>query len=323
MVESSLVSFREEGVTPWTKAVVSSYTAVVTGVFYWLPIAIGFVTTRMKSLSKRLVFALAVLLAVFVPVRKWDAFARSKFWTHFLRYFQIQVVGVPPPLPNSSGILYGVAPHGIVPFSLGLIQYGQLGEFFGSPRITTASVVKYIPFFSHMLYLGGAVEATKDEMGRVLQAGGSLGVTPGGIAEMFLGYPQPGCAPNEEFAMLQDRKGFVRLALRHGSTLVPVFVYGASSIFSRIVLPKWIEDLSRSVKASLMLFYGKYGLPIPYSVPLTYALGDHINCFANKGLDPSPEEVDWVHNVFVRALETTFERNKATGDAAGKILSIV
>jgi 1-acyl-sn-glycerol-3-phosphate acyltransferase len=274
-----------------------------------------------------LIFALAVLLAVFVPVSRWDAFVRSSLWEHFLRYFRVQVIGVPPPQPGGrGGIVYSVAPHGIVPFSLGLLQYGSLGAFMGFPRITTASIVRYIPFFSHMLYLGGAVEATKTEMGKVLQSGGSIGVTPGGISEMFLGYPQPGCASDEEFALLHNRKGFVRLALQYGSTLVPVFCFGASSTFSRIVMPPWVEALSRSLRASIMLFYGKWGLPIPWESPLTYALGEHIPCGAGHARPlsaPSAEEVDWVHNVFIRSLEKTFELNKALAGQAGKTLRVV
>ena len=168
------------------------------------------------------------------------------------------------------------------------------------------------------------MEATKAEMGKVLQSGGSVGVTPGGIAEMYLGFPQPGCAPDEEFAMLRNRKGFVRLALQHGSVLVPVFCFGASSIFSRIVLPPWIETMSRALRASIMLFYGKWGLPIPWEAPLTYALGEHIPCGSGKGgALPSVEEVDWVHNVFVRSLERAFELNKAVAGQAGKTLRVV
>ena len=151
----------------WTRAVVHSYSVVIIGVFYWLPMSIVFVTTKVKRISRKLGFSLAVLLAVFVPVSRWDTFARSSLWEHFLRYFQVQVVGASPPKPGKTGgIVYGIAPHGIVPYSLGLLQYGSLGSFLGYPRITTASVVRYIPLFSHMLYLGGGSGGNDDRNGQ-------------------------------------------------------------------------------------------------------------------------------------------------------------
>ena len=207
--------------------------------------SIVFVTTKVKRISRKLGFSLAVLLAVFVPVSRWDTFARSSLWEHFLRYFQVQVVGASPPKPGKTGgyclrhrtswyrsLLLGVAAVRVP----GLLPLSTHHHRLCSPIYTI--ILTYA-------VLRGAVEATTTEMGKVLQSGGSIGVTPGGIAEMYLGYPQPGCAPDEEFSMLRNRKGFVRLALQHGSTLVPVFCFGASSIFSRIVLPAWIEDLSR------------------------------------------------------------------------------
>ena len=215
--------------------------------------------------------------------------------------------------------MYGVAPHGIVPFSLGLMQYGDLGHFFASPRIATATIVKYIPVFSHMLFWGGAVEATKSEISKVLRtSGGVTAITPGGIGEMFLGWPQPGCSPGEEYALLKDRKGFVRLALENGTTLVPVFCFGASHIFSRVVLPSIVEKLSRYLRTSIVLFFGKGGLPIPYETPLTYALGEHI--VLERSPSPSAEEVDWVHNTFKKALVDTFDAHKRTAGWGHKVL---
>jgi hypothetical protein len=79
---------------------------------------------------------------------------------------------------------------------------------------------------------------------------------------MYYGYPQPGWLENEEGILLSKRKGFIRLALKYGVDLVPVFVFGAyvilyfltyfvkcviiyylffcsSQIYSHIPLPQW------------------------------------------------------------------------------------
>jgi 2-acylglycerol O-acyltransferase 2 len=203
---------------------------------------------------------------------------------------------------------------------LGLTAFGSLGKLLHYPAMASASIIKYIPIFSHMLYWGGAVEATTDGIRSVLSGEYSgyspaelsgppaVAITPGGIAEMFWSYPRAGCLPDEEYALLRDRKGFVRIALQYGTKLVPIFAFGASQIFRRLALPEIFESASRWLRTSLLVFYGKFGLPIPFQVPILFALGDAVNLMPTA--DPSSEEVDFVSNIFIRELERTFESNK-------------
>jgi diacylglycerol O-acyltransferase 2, plant len=165
-----------------------------------------------------------------------------------------------------------------------------------------------VPVFTHVLRWGGAVDASRSSVEATLQAGESIGVNPGGIAEMFWTYPQPGCLPDEEYAVVKSRKGFVRLAVKYGANLVPVFVFGGSQLFRLLPVPKFLETISRRLKTSLLLFYGRFGLPIPFRVPMLYAVGSTITTRAQP--TPTPEEVDFVHNIFMRELERTFEAHK-------------
>jgi hypothetical protein len=306
--------------------------AFVVGVFYWLPAAYILLMKKFRSNARRSMLTLALLLAIFVPVRRWKAFQESPLWDRLLAYFQVQVRGIVPTnvdigaqpgaLGAARNILYAVTPHGIVPYSLGLTAYGSLGKLLHYPAMACASVIKYIPIFSHMLFWGGAVDATTDGIRSVLsgeytgysstELSGSgppaVAITPGGIAEMFWSYPRSGCLPDEEYALLRDRKGFVRIALQCGVKLVPIFAFGASQIFRRVALPDIFERLSRWLRTSLLVFYGKFGLPIPFQVPILFALGDAVNLTATAA--PSSEEVDFVSNIFIRELERTFESNK-------------
>jgi len=195
-----------------------------------------------------------------------------------------------------------------VPYSLGLLAFGRLSALFNSPRIVIASVVRWIPVFSQVLKWGGAIEATDAHISAELIAGQSLAVTPGGIAEMFYSGAQ-GC--KNEVVVLGSRKGFVRHAIKHGAALVPVYVFGANSLFHRVALPQAITDLSRYLRASIMLFFGRFGLPIPFSTPLVYAVGQSIllNPCPCVG-PPTQDEVDFVHNAFIRSLVCAFEENK-------------
>ena len=217
-----------------------------------------------------------------------------------------------------------MAPHGIVPFSLGLSAFGALNNIMSKLRIVTATATRLVPFFSHTLRLGGSIYADRSYVDAALARGESLGITPGGIAEMFYGYPQPGCARDEEYAVLLKRKGFVRLAIKYGTALVPCFIFGASKLYRRIVLPGWVESMSNYLRMSIVLFYGRLGLPIPFEVPLTYALGDAI-ATGHWGYpaEPPSEVVDFVHNTFKRALVRTFDEHKANYGWAERSLKLV
>jgi hypothetical protein len=70
---------------------------------------------------------------------------------------------------------------------------------------------------------------------------------PGGIAEMFWGFPRPGCKPNEEYAFLSSRKGFVRMAMKHGVPVVPVYCFGNTHVMHKAKSPWILEALSRWV----------------------------------------------------------------------------
>ena len=187
------------------------------------------------------------------------------------------------------------------------------------------AATRLVPLFSHTLRLGGSIYADKPLVEAALARGDSLGITPGGIAEMFYGYPQHGCRALEEYAVLRRRKGFVRLAVQHGAALVPTYIFGASKLYRRIVLPKVVEDVSNYIRVSIVLFYGRLGLPIPFEVAMTYALGTAIDTshWLQMGPVTPPEVVDFVHNTFKAGLLHTFDHHKVAYGWGDRTLKIV
>lgn len=79
------------------------------------------------------------------------------------------------------------------------------------------------------------------------------------FVEMFEGYPKPGRSPDDECALLKNRKGFVRLALKNKIPLIPVYCFGGSKTFRRIQLPKVVEKISNLLRISIVIVFGKYG----------------------------------------------------------------
>lgn len=156
--------------------------------------------------------------------------------------------------------VFAVVPHGIFPFSLGLAAWPQIAlDTIGEFRPVVASATRLVPGLRTILEWLGSVDATKSSVERVLSKGERIGVCPGGIAEMFEGYPKPGRLPNDECALLTSRKGFVRLALKNNIPLIPVYCFGGNKMFKRLQLPKIVEKISNLVRISIVIFFGKYG----------------------------------------------------------------
>ena len=88
----------------------------------------------------------------------------------------------------------------------------------------------------------------------------------GGIAEI-LQDPDPG----HEYAII--RKGIFRMAVKHQVPVIPVYCFGSSMLMKRLKLPYFVEKLSLMLRISLVLFFGKWGLPIPFRQRLLYVMG--------------------------------------------------
>lgn len=170
-----------------------------------------------------------------------------------------------------------------------------------------ATVSLYVPLLRHLLLACGGIPAENDAVRRSLREGGRLFIVPGGIAEMFV----PDLDKKEEVVLLASRKGFVRLALETGRDLIPVYIFGNSRVFGLAGISKWLESVSRWLKTSLVFFYGRLGLPIPFRQRLLYAIGRPIRVPKPGVPAPVPQDlIDRVHAEFVCAVRDLYDRYK-------------
>ena len=84
----------------------------------------------------------------------------------------------------------------------------------------------------------------------------SVVLYPGGIAELFKS------SRNEERLYLSRRKGFIKIALRENVDVIPVYLFGNTSVLS-VCKIGLLANLSRKLGVSVTYFWGKYYLPIP------------------------------------------------------------
>ena len=154
-------------------------------------------------------------------------------------------------------------------------------------------------------YLGVLSDASRRSVNKALSDGDRIGLIPGGIAEIFEGYPKPGTHPDTEYAIV--RRGFLKMAIRHGIPVIPVYCFGSTKLFRRLE-SKTLQRLSNLLRASVVVFYGICGLPIPFRQKLSYIIGSPIHPPADIH---SPDcAVDEMYTLLCYELQSLFERHK-------------
>lgn len=199
-----------------------------------------------------------------------------------------------------------VCPHGVISF--GGICSGLAGSDFGLnlrqeviDRFPTAvaSVVIQFPIMKHVIGMFGLLDASKKSLTRRIKAGKSFVLYPGGIAELFLS------SPKEE--MILVRKGFIKLALTSGADVIPLYLFGNTTVLEVMRHPL-LMSISRTLGVSLTLFWGRWGMPLPKSDQLIYVRGSPLGMPQIE--NPTDEDIDKWHKVYVAEVQRLFETYK-------------
>uniref|UniRef100_A0A6V2C002 Acyltransferase n=2 Tax=Ditylum brightwellii TaxID=49249 RepID=A0A6V2C002_9STRA len=281
----------------------------------------------------------------YLGVRKWKLW---KSWLRFIAFEVVQSVGGNDPTnqmmseensnsgSNSSYInenvvsassetfdmkndqaILAVIPHGIFPFALAFATFTEEGErAFGKFRPVVATATKLVPILNTLISWLHPVDASKSNVDLALSQGARIGMSPGGIAEMFEGFPKPMTHPDDECAILNSRKGFIRMAVKHNVPVVPIYCFGSTKMFKRLQF-SFLEYLSKMLRVSICLFFGRCGLPIPFRQRLLYVMGEPIFPPAiteGNSTSESSEEfsrrVNEMHKLFCDELVRLFDQYK-------------
>lgn len=125
--------------------------------------------------------------------------------------------------------------------------------------------------------------------------------------------------PGNYKIVIKKRKGFVRVALETGASLVPVISFGETEIFDQpsndpgTKLRAYQNFVKRWTGIAPAVFYGRGLLNkttgfLPYNHPITTVVGAPID--VERNLSPSKEEVEELHNKFMEEIQKLFDDNK-------------
>jgi len=230
----------------------------------------------------------------------------------------------------------------------------------------SASNVFLVPGIKHMFAWMGAMPATRKNFERLLaRNGAACAVIVDGLAGMYVQDPavenvvlktrrgfikvgvclsvcvcvclclcvrvwymvplhSPLCV---SLLLTYDETCTTQVALSQGADLVPVYHFGNTRVLS--IIGKALKRVSRALRFSFLIQYGRFGLPIPRRVPIMMAVGKPIPVKKMELVKGDPEsekayneEVERLHKLFVEGLVGLFHKYKAQYDESWADLPI-
>jgi len=244
-------------------------------------------------------------------VRNWP------LWRHFCNFFPIKIVKTAELDPKQNYLL-GSHPHGIL--CTGAVgAFGTEGADFQkifpgiTPKVLTLSVQFWFPLHRELAYCLGGCCASKKGMRSLLtseEKGVATVLVPGGARESLNG------DKDRIRLVLNNRKGFIKMALETGVSLVPTFSFGEMCVYDLYPNPpgSWVRRLQDFVLSKttvpLFFFMGRgvfqYSMGIvPFRHPIHVVVGAPIP--VSKSSSPTTEEVESLHAVYVKALKDLYK----------------
>jgi len=242
----------------------------------------------------------------------------SLIYRYFADYFPARMVKTADLDPGKT-YLFGSHPHGILcfgafmAFATDALDFPRL--FPGiRPRLLTLKHFHYLPGIREMLLSNGCCAASRESIETLLRnpSGTAAVLVVGGAREVMY------CDEDKIELVMSRRKGFIRLALKHGRDLVPTFSFGENFVYDQLLANpegSWVRRFQDWWQRWLLvippIFMNGRGMfqytagSMPHRRPITVVVGAPIK--VSLVLDPTPEEVDRVHTEYLAALKELYE----------------
>ncbi|KAH9193324.1 hypothetical protein AeNC1_004699 [Aphanomyces euteiches] len=236
-----------------------------------------------------------------------DSFRQDRLWQLVASYLQLECIREAPLNPTERYV-FGLHPNAISKFSGLAFCGGNFERLFPdiSPRILLSSPLFYLPGIRELcLWLAG-VDASADVADSVLDNGMSVVLYPGSLSEVL----STSTSSSEMELMLHQHLDFVKLAIRHGVSLVPTMIFGEKNLYRSWRVPQSMPDaMAWILRLPLLIARGRFGTWLPFGKrKLGVVFGPPIA--VQQMDDPSEDEIRQVHAIYVESLVTLFESYK-------------
>ena len=253
-------------------------------------------------------------------VRSWT------LWTHLRDYFPIRLIKTAD-LDPGHNYIFCCHPHGVICFGSTTVFASEAENFSQKfpgifPHLNTVEGNLWMPGFREFFLMFGAVASSKESLTYLLSrpGGGEAAVLMvGGIPEM------DNFSDKQINLVLNKRKGFIKLALRNGASLVPTFVFGETQLYKQSGVVSGIQQKIRNlIGIAPVLFYGRgffqssFGF-LPHKSPMNVVVGEPIHI--DKIDDPSQDDIDNLHALYLKKLRKMYQKyNPRYGSKSTKLV---
>ncbi|KAK2069667.1 hypothetical protein P8C59_004224 [Phyllachora maydis] len=257
-----------------------------------------------------------------------ERFRRLALWNFFAEYFPAELHKTHH-LPPTRKYILGYHPHGIIShgafaaFATEACGFGRQFPGITNSLLTLDSNFRLPLYRDYMLALG-LQSVSKESIVNILSQGGPNGEGMGRAVTIVVGGARESleAQPGAMRLILEERKGFVKLAMRTGADLVPVLAFGENDLYDQ-VSPRTHPSLRRlqmfvlrTLKFTLPFLHGRgifnydVGL-MPYRRPLHVVVGAPIKVVqAGDRNHVDADELDRLHALYVAELSHLWESHK-------------
>jgi len=239
----------------------------------------------------------------------WVTWCREwQIWRYFNSYFPALLVKTADLDPSKNYIIC-CHPHGILCFGAASCLGSEAASFSKLfpgivPRLTTLEGNLWFPFFREFFMLVGTISSSRASLDYVLSLpkGQAPVVMVGGVPEMHNSHV------DQIRLVIKGRKGFIKTALRHGTSLVPTFVFGETSLYRHGAITRTLESgisyLSSWLGICPVMFSGRgwtqsdFGI-LPIRRPLKVVVGAPLQ--VERIVEPSDKDISKLHKKYMEA----------------------
>ncbi|CAH2105857.1 unnamed protein product [Euphydryas editha] len=249
-------------------------------------------------------------------VRNWS------WWRYYRDYFPIKLVKTTE-LDPSKNYIFACFPHGVLcsgasgAFATNALDFYKIFPGMTCNLIALGSHFK-VPFLRELGLAFGSCASSQESLLYLLDKkkhqGKCVVLFVGGAAEALDSHP------GEYKVTLSRRKGFIRIAMKSGAPIVPVFSFGETDVFCPAnnpqgsLLRKFQEKVKQITGISPIFPFGRgifqysFGV-LPLRSPINTVVGAPME--VDRNIEPTDEEVDAVHAEFTKRLIDLFESQKS------------
>lgn len=208
-------------------------------------------------------------------------------------------------------------------------------------KTLAASILFRIPIVRELSLYTGCIDASKHVVEYQLQKKRSILILPGGEAEQIRTTYQ------KEIIYLKVRKGFIKLALKYNTPIIPIYVFGVNDYYRTLtIFMKLRLWLVKNCGICIPICWGISSM-CPLPIPTTIFVGQSI-CYNNQTtindnndnilksnssntnnkdkhnyFNPTQEMIDQVHEQFCQEIIRLFDHNKHKYGYGDRTLEIV